>query len=219
MFGKQSGAAGALSVKICGITNLEDARAAIACGTDALGFNFFPGSRRYLNAQSEGEWMAKLPDTVCKIAVLVNPTWDEAIAAAALTFVDALQLHGEETPEFCRRLADRGIRFAKALPVTEGGSRAAIPDFGTDTVLLDSVSRRGFGGSGETFPWGVGRQFVSDHPNLRIILAGGLTPENVAKAVATVGPFGVDVTTGVEQSPGRKDPVRLRAFFAALGRG
>ena len=219
MLDKQSGAGGGLSVKICGITNLEDARAAIACGADALGFNFFPGSKRYINPQAEGEWMAKLPGTVCKIAVLVNPTWEEAIAAAALNFVDALQLHGEETPEFCRRLADRGIQFAKALPVRKGGLLAAIPDFATDTVLLDSASRRGFGGSGETFPWVVGRQFVSDHPNLRVILAGGLTPENVAKAVADAAPFGVDVTTGVEKSPGRKDPVRLRAFFAALGRG
>jgi phosphoribosylanthranilate isomerase len=219
MFVEQAGASQGVRVKICGITNSGDARAALNCAADALGFNFFTGSKRCIDARSEGEWLRKLPAEVCKVAVLVNPSWEEATAVAALPFIDALQLHGDETPAFCRRLAAQGIRFAKALPVREQEFTTEVPDFSTDTVLLDSASPRGFGGTGEAFPWLLGQRFVLDHPGLKVILAGGLTPDNVAEAVATVKPFGVDVTTGVESSPGRKDPARLRAFFAALGRG
>jgi phosphoribosylanthranilate isomerase len=147
--------------------------------------------------------------------VLVNPAWDEAVRVAQLPGITGLQLHGAEAPDFCRRLAERGIRFAKAVPVTTLGSVRKLPSFFTHTVVLDSGSEREFGGSGKTFPWEFARVFVADNPNLRVILAGGLTPENVAEAVATVRPFAVDVTTGVEGSAGCKDHGRLRAFIAA----
>jgi phosphoribosylanthranilate isomerase len=200
-------------VKICGLTNLADARLAAECGADALGFVFFAGSKRYLNLETEGDWLARLPAGICKVAVLVDPTWNEAVQAAGRPFIDMLQLHGNESPAFCRRLAEAGIRFTKALPVQNGKLPESAADFSTDRVLLDSKSARGFGGTGETFPWQAGRQFVEEHPELKVFLAGGLTPENVAAAVAEVRPFGVDVTTGVEVSPGRKDAARLRAFF------
>jgi phosphoribosylanthranilate isomerase len=146
---------------------------------------------------------------------LVNPGWNEAVTAANLPGITALQLHGAETPAFCRRLMEQGIRFAKALPVTTGDSVTNLPFFSTRTVLLDSSGRGEFGGSGRTFTWQIAREFVEANPHLRVILAGGLTPENVAKAVATVRPFAVDVTSGVESSAGRKDYGRLRAFVAA----
>jgi phosphoribosylanthranilate isomerase len=216
MFGEPSGANDRVRVKICGVTNLADALAAIECGADALGFNFFPGSQRYIEARWEADWMAQLPTKVCKVAVLVNPTWAEAMTAAAWPFIDALQLHGNESPLFCRRLAESGISFVKGWPVSDPAFASEIPDFFTDTVLLDSGSSGGFGGSGETFPWSLGSRFVQGHPNLKVILAGGLRPDNAAEAVAAVRPYGVDVTTGVEASPGRKDLRRLRAFFAAV---
>ena len=216
MFGEQSGANNRVRVKICGITNLADALGAIECGADALGFNFFPGSKRYIEVQTEADWMARLPVRVCKVAVLVNPTWMEAIAAASWPFIDALQLHGNESPVFCQRLAESGIPFSKALPVSDRKFSSELPDFFTDTVLLDSGSPRRFGGSGRTFPWPLGLKFVQGHPDLKVILAGGLSPDNVAEAVTAVRPYGVDVTTGVEASPGRKDLGRLRAFFAAV---
>lgn len=202
-------------VKICGLTTPQDAAAAIEFGADALGFNFYPGSKRYLRMEVAGEWIAALPGQVEKVAILVNPSWDEARAAAATGGVTALQLHGAETPEFCRRLMEEGIRLEKALPVTGPDSLANVPDFFTPTVLLDSGGAGEFGGSGRTFPWGIARDFVQAHPHLRVILAGGLTPENVAEAVAMVRPFGVDVTSGVESAPGRKDHTRLRDFIAA----
>jgi phosphoribosylanthranilate isomerase len=204
-----------LRVKICGLTSPEDAAAAIEYGADALGFNFFPGSKRYLSIDAGREWIAALPAGTTRVAVLVNPTWAEALAAAELPGISALQLHGAETPAFCRRLAERGIQFAKAVAVTSRVSISKLPSFSTRTVVLDSGRTGRFGGSGRTFPWQIARAFVKANPRLRVILAGGLTPENVAQAVAIVRPFGIDVTTGVESAAGRKDYGRLRAFIAA----
>jgi phosphoribosylanthranilate isomerase len=203
-----------LRIKICGLTTQLDALAAIEFGADALGFNFFPGSKRYVG--KEWAWIRELPATVEKVAILVNPSRDQAKALADAPGITTLQLHGSESPEFCRRLMEEGIRFEKAIPVGGASSLASCPDFSTRTVLLDSNGAREFGGSGRTFPWGIARSFIEANPTLRVILAGGLTPENVAEAVATVRPFGVDVTTGVEAAPGRKDHARLRAFIAAV---
>lgn len=204
-----------LRVKICGLTTPQDAVAAIESGADALGFNFFAGSKRYVRPEIAGAWIAELPGGVAKVAILVNPSWDEAIAAAAMAGITALQLHGAETPAFCRRLMEKGIRFEKAVPVTDSDSVANLPDFHTSTVLLDSGGAGEFGGSGRIFPWSIAREFVRARPQMRVILAGGLAPENVGEAVAIVRPFGVDVTSGVECSPGRKDRGRMRDFIAA----
>jgi phosphoribosylanthranilate isomerase len=204
-----------LRVKICGLTTPQDAEAAIEFGADALGFNFFPGSKRYVRIETAGDWIAALPDDVEKVGILVNPSWKEAKAVAGTAGITALQLHGAETPEFCRRLMEEGIRFEKALPVTDAHSVANVPNFFTRTLLLDSGGMGDYGGTGQTFPWEIARDFVQANPSLRVVLAGGLTPENVADAVAMVRPFGVDVTSGVESSPGRKNHGRLRTFIAA----
>jgi phosphoribosylanthranilate isomerase len=204
-----------LRVKICGLTTPEDAEAAIAFGADALGFNFFPGSKRYLPAESAAGWIAKLPDEIAKVAILVNPSLAEAKATAAMPGITALQLHGNETPEFCQTLMEAGIRFAKALPVVGAASLDEAASFFTSTLVLDSAHEGEFGGSGRTLPWEIARDFVEANPHLRVILAGGLTPENVGAAADAVRPYGVDVTSGVEASPGHKDHERLRAFLAA----
>ena len=214
----EDGPIGRPRVKICGITTPEDASAAIEFGADAVGFNFFPGSKRFVPIDA-GHWIAALPAETAKIAVLVNPGWDEALMAAGLPGITGLQLHGAETAEFCRRLAQHGIRFIKAVPVTAQDPIEKLPAYSTAAVLLDSSHDREFGGSGKTFPWEIARSFVESNPGLRVILAGGLNPENVAEAVSTVRPFAVDVTTGVESFAGRKDHGRLRAFIeAAQGR-
>ncbi len=215
MFDGDDRPAGKPRVKICGITNAADAEAAIEFGADALGFNFFRGSKRYVPLEAAYEWMAKLPAEIAKVAVVVEPNLDEAVSLGLLPFISALQLHGRETPDFCRKLAEEGIRFAKALPVTTPDSLRDLPRFFTRTVVLDSARTGEFGGSGRTFPWEIAREFVEANPDLRVILAGGLTPENVAAAVSAVRPFGVDVTSGVESSQGRKDHGLLRAFIAA----
>jgi len=202
-----------LRIKICGLTTPQDAAAAVEFGADALGFNFFPDSKRYVGRAAG--WIGDLPQNVEKLAIVVNPSWEEAKAIAGAAGITALQLHGNESPEFCRRLMEEAIRFEKALPVSGPDSLAGLPDFMTRTLLLDSAGAAEFGGSGRTFPWEIARAFVDANPELRVVLAGGLNPENVAEAVAAVRPFGVDVTTGVEASPGRKDYGRLRAFISA----
>lgn len=205
-----------IQVKICGITNLADALVAIDCGADALGFNFYPGSRRYIDIETARDWIDKLPGDVCKVAVLVNSSLDEAIRINELRFIDALQLHGQESPEFCRGLAEKRVRFAKALRVTGERSLVDVPSYHTSMLVLDSMTCGKFGGTGRTFPWEWARRFVKRHPGLNIVLAGGLTPENVAQAVSEVRPSGVDVTSGVESSARYKNRDRLRAFIEAV---
>jgi phosphoribosylanthranilate isomerase len=215
MFKTEREAEGRLRIKICGITNTVDALAAIDCGADALGFNFVPHSKRYLDINSAADWMATLPARAVRVAILADPSLEEAIRVAELPFIDALQLHGNESPALCQRLAEGGIRFAKAIPVSNKASLQNAALFHTSTIVLDSTSEGQFGGSGEAFPWGLARQFARAKPALKIVLAGGLTPENVGSAVAEARPFGVDVTTGVESSPGRKDHARMQAFVDA----
>jgi len=218
MFGGKSGSRDRVRVKICGITNEPDALAAIEAGADALGFNLVRQSKRYIDIETAAGWIDKLPREILKVAVLADPNWEDACRMSQLPFIDALQLHGNESPEFCRRLAEAGIRFAKAVPVSHSQSLGAVPDFFTDTVLLDSASAAGFGGSGKAFPWKFAWQFVQKHRKLNVILAGGLNPNNVADAVKIVRPRGVDVTSGVEASPGRKDHGLVKAFVQAARR-
>jgi phosphoribosylanthranilate isomerase len=215
MFGTQLRSDSGIFVKICGITNEPDALAVIDAGADALGFNLVRPSKRYIDIGNAGVWIDKLPAEICKIAVVADPNWEDACRLSQLPFINALQLHGSETPQFCRQLADAGIPFAKAVPVTASQSLANLPNYFTDTVILDSSTAGTFGGTGRPFPWKFAPEFVRHHPRMDVILAGGLNPENVAQAVSLVRPRGVDVTTGVEVSPGRKDLRLVRAFIQA----
>jgi phosphoribosylanthranilate isomerase len=218
MFGVKPLSGSRICVKICGITNAPDANAAVEAGADALGFNLVRRSKRYIDIEAAAEWIDKLPKDICKVAVIMDPIWDDAVRISQLPFIDALQLHGNESPELCGRLAEAGIRFAKALPVANLKSLVNVPGFFTDTVVLDSASGVEFGGAGKAFPWKFARQFIQEHPSLNAILAGGLNAENVAQAINEAGPHGVDVTTGVEASPGRKDHGLVRAFLQAVRR-
>ena len=215
MFGGKLKSSGGLFVKICGITNETDAVAAIEAGADALGFNVVPRSKRCIELDAAAAWIEKLPKKTWKVAVTADPNWEDACRTGQLSFIDALQLHGKESPEFCRRLRNAGIAFAKAIPVTASKSLADLPDYFTDTLILDSSERGSFGGTGKTFPWKFAPEFVRHHPKISVILAGGLNPQNVAEAVRVVRPRGVDITTGVETAPGRKDHDLLKAFIQA----
>lgn len=207
-----------LWVKICGITNADDAVAAREFGADAIGLNCFRGSKRYIDLQRASDWIAALPTALTKVAVLVDAPFEDALSIAKLPFIDAIQLHGHETPELCRRLAAAGVRFYKALAVTETELPGSGANFYTDTIVLDSLSRGEFGGTGKSFPWHLAREFTESQAHLRLILAGGLTPENVEAAVREVRPLGVDVTSGVESAPGRKDHRALSRFIEAARR-
>ena len=216
MFRDKIKSSGRIFVKICGITNEPDALAAIEAGADALGFNLVRRSKRYIDIDRAAGWIEDLPKQVCKVAVMADPNWEDACRITQLAFIDALQLHGNESPEFCRRLADAGIPFAKAVPVTASKSLAGLPNYFTDTMILDSSAGGIFGGTGKPFPWKFAPEFVRHHPRITVILAGGLNAENVSKAIAAVCPHGVDVTTGVEVSPGQKDHRQLKIFVEAV---
>jgi phosphoribosylanthranilate isomerase len=200
-------------VKICGITNPADAERVIAAGADALGFNFWPGSERYLEPAEGAEWIKELPDTIMRVAVLVNPTPAYAKEIAAIGAIDCLQLHGTESPEFCQSLVESQVSFWKAVPMRERGM--PLPDFHTNRLLLDTGFGPKFGGAGTSFPWSWARDLIMANPAREFILAGGLSPENVAEAVNQARPFGVDVASGVETRPGRKDIYRVGDFITA----
>ena len=198
-------------VKICGITTPEDALAAAEAGADMVGLMFAPGSPRYLPLPAAAAVARVLPPYVLRVGVFVNPdeatVW-EAIAACGLGM---LQFHGDESPEFCRQF---GLMTVKAFRVRDETSLVSLTAYNTDAWLLDAWVPDKHGGTGHTFNWALARQARSlGRP---IILAGGLTPENVGQAIREVQPFAVDVSSGVEISPGRKSPERMQAFVAAV---
>ncbi|MCX6968285.1 MAG: phosphoribosylanthranilate isomerase [Verrucomicrobia bacterium] len=203
-----------IRVKICGITNPQDALDAIEAGADALGFNGFPGSKRFLDLATASPWMAQLPPFVTRVAVLVNPTLAEAVAVQRLPGVDRLQFHGDETPEFCASFSQRG--FIKALAAKDRSALGAASRYGASAILLDAFVPGAYGGTGSLIDLELAAAFVRENPGLRVILSGGLTPENVAAAVRTVRPHAVDVASGVESHSCKKDRGRMRALIAAL---
>ncbi|HWS86962.1 MAG TPA: phosphoribosylanthranilate isomerase [Pyrinomonadaceae bacterium] len=195
-------------VKVCGITNLEDALAALGAGADLLGFNFYARSPRYVTPAGAREIIERLPEGATCVGVFVNEPAPAVERIAREAGLGAVQLHGDETPEFCQSL--RGLTTIKALRVGADYTPESAAAFGTDAVLLDAYVAGARGGTGHTFDWtlaGLTRERVP-----RLFLAGGLNPDNVAAAVAAVRPYAVDVCSGVETAPGRKSPELMRRF-------
>jgi phosphoribosylanthranilate isomerase len=197
-------------VKICGITNLADAQSAVEAGADALGFNFYDKSPRFVTIQRAAEITKQIPPFVMRVGVFVNAQEEFVLRAIAEAGLTMLQFHGDELPEFC---AQFGLMSMKAFRMRDEKSLAELPQFQTDAYLLDAFSPEARGGTGEKFNWDLAVE--AQKFGKPIFLAGGLTPENVADAVRKVNPFGVDVASGVESSPGKKDPAKVKAFIAA----
>ena len=202
-----------MRIKICGITNLEDAEAAQLLGAWAVGLNHHPESPRLVEPGVAAEIGAALKRRCEVVGVFVNAPLQEierAVEAEQLTMV---QLHGDEGPAFCAEVARRtGAKVIKAFQVRSGADVQAAEAFRTDFHLFDAHHPAKRGGTGETFDWEIAAARDSEIP---LMLAGGLRPGNVAEAIEVVRPFGVDVTSGVEAEPGRKDPALLEQFFAA----
>jgi len=201
-------------VKICGITTAEDAEAAIEAGADALGFNGFAGSKRFIDLAACASWIAQLPPFVMRVAVLVNPRAEEVEAALALPGIDAVQFHGDETPAFCEPFCRHG--FIKAVAARDKAALEASRRFATKTLLLDAWVPGAYGGTGQLIDLPLAAGFVAANRDARVILSGGLTPENVARAVEAVRPWAVDVASGVEATPRKKDVAKMRAFVEAV---
>jgi phosphoribosylanthranilate isomerase len=201
-------------VKICGITRPEDAEQAAALGAWAVGFNFWPGSKRRCDPAVAAGIARALRRRVEPVGVFVNPTLDEVVRLAEGVGLTHVQLHGDEGPSFCTAVAQRtGARVIKALRIGSGADIRDAERFHTDFHLLDGAAGAAYGGTGRTFDWTLIAQRRSHVP---LILSGGLTPENVADGIAAVHPWGVDVASGVEAEPGIKDPAKVEAFIAAV---
>ena len=201
-------------IKICGVTTLGDAEHAAAAGAWAIGLNFWPRSLRRCDPAVAVEIAAALKRRVEVAGVFVNPTLDEVSTAAEAVGLTMIQLHGDEGPAFCAEVARRtGCKVIKAARVRSGADVQALGAFAVDYHLLDSYVPDRPGGTGETFVWDIVRGHRRRVP---VILSGGLTPDNVAEAIAAVRPFAVDVASGVEAAPGHKDQGRVDAFVAAV---
>lgn len=207
---------GAIGVKICGITNPGDAALSIEAGANALGFNFYPGSKRFIDLETERTWLKNVPDTVVRIAVVVNPTLDQALALLREPFLDALQLHGDETADFSSRVrVESGKLVIKALRVATPESLAAIAEFAGFPVLLDAFAGAERGGTGHTFDW---NWIENSQDRERLLLSGGLNPENIFEALRLTKLRYVDVASGVETSPRQKNALKVRSFVEAVRR-
>ena len=196
-----------LKVKICGITNLDDANAAVDMGADILGFNFYPPSPRFIEPDRALEIINKLPTFVDTAAVFVNAKIEQIKGISEQGYFNWIQLHGDETPEFCDSLLYFNVKTIKAIRVKDGQDIKSAADYYTDAVLLDAFDSKLYGGTGKTFDWNV----ISDIGK-RIFLAGGLDPDNAAQA-AEVGVYAIDTCSGVESEPGKKDHKKLEMFF------
>jgi phosphoribosylanthranilate isomerase len=209
---------GNIKIKICGVTRPEDAAMVAAAGVDFVGLNFWPSSKRYLpieRAPAVAE-AARGGGQVALVGVFVNTRLDDIVAVARTLSLDAIQLHGDETPQDAASVAHQtGCAVWKAVAVGRRSDLDRLDTWSVDAILLDTPTT-GRGGSGKVFDWKLARDARRAYPTRRFVLAGGLSPDNVRAAIDAVSPWAVDVASGIESAPGIKDRAKLAAFLAAV---
>ena len=194
-------------VKICGITNYDDAMAAIDMGADLLGFNFYPKSPRFVTKEQASEIISRLPAFIDTAGVFVNATIEQIHKTNTACSLDWIQLHGDEEPAFCRLLLSHNVKTMKAIRVKDQTDIERADRFFTDAILLDAFNPEKYGGTGLTFDWNI-----IGHITKRVFLAGGVNPDNAAKAMK-LGVYGIDVCSGIEAEPGKKDHGKMKRLF------
>ena len=202
-----------VKVKVCGTTRLKDALLAVDCGADAIGFIFYRKSPRAVAARTAKEICSKLPPFVNRVGVFVNETAEKINRIVAQCGLDAVQLHGDESPAFCRKIKCRVI---KVVRVKDAASLKELSRYAVDAFLLDTYEKDQWGGTGKVFDWELAGRAKKYGP---VIIAGGLNSRNVKAAIKKVRPYGVDVSSGVEESPGIKDPKKVKSFLKAVREG
>lgn len=211
-------AAAVIKIKICGVTRTEDATMVAAAGVDFVGLNFWPSSKRYLPADRAPAvaQAARSAGPVSVVGVFVNARIDDIVAIARAVVLDAVQLHGDETPQDAAAVAHQThCAVWKAVAVGRRSDLDRLDTWPVDAILLDTPTT-GRGGSGRVFDWKLARDARRAYPTRRFVLAGGLSPENVHAAIEAVSPWAVDVASGIECAPGVKDGAKLAAFVAAV---
>jgi phosphoribosylanthranilate isomerase len=202
-------------VKICGITKLEDAKLAVELGAYAIGLNFYSQSPRSITPAAAAELIDRLPPLVSTVGVFVNWEAEPVVALCRALHLSTAQLHGDESPALVDSITEH-VQVIKALRIGQGTTSPLYAKYRSAAgFLLDGAPPGQFGGTGTTANWHLARTVAQSH---RVILAGGLSPENVGEAIRVVRPYAVDVASGVEARPGRKDPAKLRALFDAVAR-
>jgi len=196
-----------VKIKICGITNADDALAAVDMGVDLLGFNFYPKSKRYITVDKANAIINKLPTFVDTVGLFVNATADQVREVIGKGMLNWIQLHGDENPEFCDSLNDLGVKMIKAIRVRSKKDIESVRNYYTDAILLDAFDSKEYGGTGKVFDW----KLVGNIEQ-RLFLAGGITPENAVEAIE-VGVYGIDICSGIESAPGIKDHEKMRKLF------
>jgi phosphoribosylanthranilate isomerase len=196
-----------VKVKICGITNYEDAVAALDLGADLLGFNFYHKSPRFVPPEKAGEIIGKLPAFIDIAGVFVNESIERVHEIQNICQLDWVQLHGDEDTEFCKQFLSHNVKVLKAIRVKDQEDIKKADVFFTDAVLLDAFDPEKYGGTGLSFDWNV-----IGHINKRVFLAGGINPDNAAEA-AELGVYGIDVCSGIEAEPGKKDHEKMKKLF------
>lgn len=199
------------SVKICGITKKTDADLLAALGVEALGVNFWPPSKRYCDPKSAQSFLPQMKGQILRVGVFVNnakPLGEELFKNG---LIDVVQLHGDETEEDIHHFLNQGIPVIRAVSAEE------LPSYELPTenfaLLIDTPAGKDYGGTGRTFNWSIAENFITKHPRVPVILAGGLTPENAESAITQVKPVAIDIASGAEESPGIKDPMKVQAFL------
>jgi phosphoribosylanthranilate isomerase len=196
-----------VKVKICGLTNYEDAKAATDFGADILGFNFYPKSPRYIKPEKAAEIIYKLPAFADVAGVFVNASFAQIRKVMETCQLNWVQLHGDEDPQFCQMFLSLDVKTMKAIRVKDKSDIAEAESYFTDAVLLDAFDPKKYGGTGLSFDWNI-----IGHIGKRVFLAGGINPDNAVAAIK-LGVYGIDVCSGVEAEPGKKDHKKMAKLF------
>lgn len=201
------------SLKVCGVTRPEDAEALAEMEVDALGVNFWPQSKRYCPPEAAASFLPALAGRILRVGVFVNADPELPLRLLESGLLDLIQLHGDERPADCRIYSSHRIPFLKAIGVEGAATLADATDYRAAGLLLDAHAPGVYGGTGETIDWELAAGFVRDHPELPLLLAGGITPDNAAAALQAVRPAALDVASGSESAPGIKDPEKVAALL------
>jgi len=196
-----------VKVKICGITNYEDAKVALDMGADLLGFNFFPKSPRFITPEKAAQIISKLPAFIDTSGIFVNEPMEQIQKITNVCQLNWVQLHGDESPQFCEEFLSHSVKVMKAIRVKEKADIERAGSYFTDAILLDAFHPEKYGGTGLTFDWNI-----VGHIGKRVFLAGGINPDNAVEAV-NLGVYGIDVCSGVESEPGKKDHKKIKKLF------
>ncbi len=207
-----------VSLKICGVTLASDAERLVALGVDAVGLNFWPQSKRYLNPR-DGVWMRDFIGKILRVGVFVNEQSDLPFRLFGDGMIDVVQLHGDEDAAAVLRFKDAGIPVIKAVGVKDYSDIEMASEYPADAILLDAHAPQVFGGTGETFDWKLALKFKARFPETPMVLAGGITPANAVSAVLEVAPAALDIASGAEICPGVKDFEKVEALLAACRAG